>query len=363
MRRARSGSSTLVSTLVAVALGSLFLFQLDGVAHGDTVVGRETALSGGLAHRARAARRSMVEIVDRRMSRLGYGVVVAPQHVLISAHYRIPTDGLGLLVRTSSGDGHAFTVLGRDANDGLALLRVPTLPGDLPVIDFAASGESGSTPKPGGLAVCVGTSSVPVAAGMISAVDRTVSGMESFGPVPIRMLDKGKGEPRRTPVRFFPSVLQHDSLIAVDELGSLLVSSTGAVLGVNVSNVLHGISYAAPSRCIAAALDELVQGRDVPARPRGFLGVEAYPAPVSLLRQLGVPGAVILRRVIRGRAAAAAGLQAGDVLLSIDRRPVLDTLELVQDVSAREPGSVVGVSIYRDGERLEVPVSIGRIGW
>jgi S1-C subfamily serine protease len=349
--------------MVAVALGSFLLFRLDAVAHGDPVLGSEAALSAGLTSQTRIARRSMVEIVDMQMRRLGLGVVVAPQRVLISAHYRIPSDGAGLLVRRSSGDGHAFTVLARDANDGLCLLDVPDLPAGIPAIDFAAAVDPDHPPRPGGLTASVGVLATPLASGMIAAVDRTISGMESFGPVPIRMLDQGQGEPRRTPVRFFPLVLQHDSLLSVDELGSLLVSSRGEVLGLNVSNVLHGISYAVPSSRIAEALGDLMQGRDVPARPRGFLGVEAYPAPVSLLRQLGVPGAVILRRVIRGRAADEAGLLAGDVLLSIDRRPVLDTLELVQDVSAREPGSVARVSIIREGARLEVPVRIGTTGW
>lgn len=317
----------------------------------------------------RKARASVIEILDASSRRVAFGVVVGKGEVLTSAHTSLR--GKGMSVRDRDGRHHELEILGIDGNEHLTLLSVPTLP-ELPQVVFFAP-HSASTPKGapparnaarrGGLVLSVGSGSRAVAAGMISAVDRTITGQERFEPVPIRgVSSQGRG-PVRTPVQFHPHVIQHDSLLQLNELGSILLAGDGTVLGLNVSNVLHGISYAVPADRVARSLPALRQGRSVAGKPRGFLGVRTRPAPVWLLRSLEVPGAVIVEEVLPGQAAKRAGLQAGDVLISMDGQAILDFSDLVQWISACEPGQTVRLELARSGRIIDVPVKIGSTEW
>ena len=92
----------------------------------------------------------------------------------------------------------------------------------------------------------------------------------------------------------------------------------------------------------------------------GFLGVrpEAVDDDVRAQRQIPPGEGVLLATVIPDGPSARAGLQAGDILLQIDGRPV-DSVSLGTRMSQIGGGERVEVLVLRDGERLTVPVTLG----
>ena len=95
----------------------------------------------------------------------------------------------------------------------------------------------------------------------------------------------------------------------------------------------------------------------VPPSGSGFWGVDN-------LRRVPVEGTnlhgVRLGEVIANRPADIAGLEEGDIVVEFDGRPVRTRRGLGSYIDHAPPGSVVNVVVYRDGQRLEIPVKMGK---
>jgi S1-C subfamily serine protease len=357
-----SGRSILVATIAVAAVAALVIVPAHSLA-GAPPPTRDAELERGLRRAVTAVRPSMVTIVGGAMRPAGFGAVVGDGLVLASDHVGFQPDGSGHRVVDGEGAVHELTVRARSVDDGVALLEVPGLVGKVAALDLELAAALPLPVRRGSLVASVGTSGRPVAAGMVSVLGRTISGQESFAPVPIRgMRADGQG-PRRTELAYHPSVLQHDTLLSHGELGSVLVSSSGIPVGLNTSNVLHGISFAIDVHRIAEILPLLRAGEDIPAKERGFLGVATYPASVELLDALEVDGGVVVSRVMPGHAAGRGGILVGDLLLAVDGEAILDHTTLVQEISARHPGSRVEIRLAREGRILDVPLPIGSTSW
>lgn len=103
--------------------------------------------------------------------------------------------------------------------------------------------------------------------------------------------------------------------------------------------------------------DDYDQQAFLPAGGTGYWGVdnlERVPVPESNVYGVG------LGKVISNRPADIAGLQRGDIVVSFNGDPVRTTAGLRSYIDHAVPGSVVSVGIMRDGQRVEVPVKMGR---
>ena len=111
----------------------------------------------------------------------------------------------------------------------------------------------------------------------------------------------------------------------------------------------------APLRRVAASLLSHGGGR------RGFLGVATFPVrlPASLEKRAGQPRALVLTAVEDGGPAARAGLVLGDVLLSLDGKPVIHVGDLLPLLEEERIGASVPARVLRAGEVRELPVTIG----
>lgn len=104
---------------------------------------------------------------------------------------------------------------------------------------------------------------------------------------------------------------------------------------------------------------ELV-GQHLFRRPRGFLGI-AYQR-VMVAQEGGAVARFQVQRVTPDTAAAAAGLQAGDLILGLDKLEVsadLTTEEFSQYIQGRKPGVKLAVRFLRGGETKTVDVVLG----
>ncbi len=231
-------------------------------------------------------------------------------------------------------------VVGTDAPSDLAVLKIEAK--GLPVLPFGDSD-----------AVRVGD--VVLAFGNPLGVGQTVT----MGIVSAKGRATGLGDGS------FEDFLQTDAPINQGNSGGALVSTAAELVGIN-SQILTpsggniGIGFAIPSRMAESVMTQLVNGGEV---HRGQLGVTVQGMTSDLARSLGlkdVEGALV-SGVTRGSPAEKAGVERGDVIVSLDGQPVTDGNALRNRIASMKPGSSVSLGLVRDGRERTVHVELGEL--
>jgi Do/DeqQ family serine protease len=163
----------------------------------------------------------------------------------------------------------------------------------------------------------------------------------------------------------FEDFLQTDAAINQGNSGGALVNTQGELVGIN-SQILSpsggniGIGFAVPSNMAKNVMDQLVAGGRV---HRGQLGVTVQGVTSDLAAGLGLDHAAgaLVSDVTEGSAADKAGLKRGDVILSYQGRPVVDTNTLRNEIAATKPGSSVAMDVLRDGKKSELHATLGEL--
>jgi S1-C subfamily serine protease len=244
-------------------------------------------------------------------------------------------------------------VVGSDASSDIAVLHAE-IPADRVVV--ATLGDSDLV-QPGQLAVAIGTPfglDHTITAGIVSAVGR------EFGTTP-------GGRPAR-------NLIQTDAPINPGNSGGPLFNAAGEVIGVTTSiespvRGSVGIGFAVPVNRARSVLAQVRAGKS--ADP-AWLGVAVGALTPSVASSLNVPSSVtagvVLSQVVAGGPAAKAGLRGstdqdgspnGDVVVAVDGTIIRRTSDLTSYLDRRAPGDVVTVTIYRDGKRSDVKVTLG----
>jgi len=215
-----------------------------------------------------------------------------------------------------------------------------------------------------------------VDAGLLKISSEEIEGVEKLPFVPVgdsQNLDYGQwcfafGHPggfredRPPAVRIGRLLLQSDNILVTDctlvggDSGGPLLSASGEVVGIH-SRIGEGIeaNLHIPVNVFEKNWDRFVQG-DVwggPAPGGPFLGV--IEAENSDNAEIG--------RVVPGGAAAAAGIQKGDIVIRFNEEPIRQFSELVASVAATDPGETVRIQIKRNNQVLNVKLTIGSFGF
>jgi len=156
--------------------------------------------------------------------------------------------------------------------------------------------------------------------------------------------------------------IQTDAPINPGNSGGPLVNTQGEIVGINTlifsrSGGSEGIGFAAPSNIVRAVYEQL---RATGTVRRGVIGVQAQTinhllaSALRLQRERGV----ILGDVLPGSPAEKAGLQAGDVVVSLDGKPMENARQFDVNLYQRRAGERVSLAIERDGQARTVQVEV-----
>lgn len=148
--------------------------------------------------------------------------------------------------------------------------------------------------------------------------------------------------------------IQTDAAINPGNSGGALVNLEGQLIGINTaiateSGSYEGYGFAVPVNLVARVAEDLIALGEV---QRGYLGVTINPVDASSARRFGLDriAGVHLEEVYPESSAAEAGLEAGDVVLSINGREVDEPNELQRAVAIHRPGDRLKLEVWRNRE-------------
>ena len=157
----------------------------------------------------------------------------------------------------------------------------------------------------------------------------------------------------------YDDFIQTDASINPGNSGGPLFNLAGEVIGINtaINASGQGIGFAVPSDMITPVLAELKENGTV---ARGWIGVGLQEMDADLAEQLHVEqgNGVVVSQVFPGTPGYAAGLQAGDVVTSLDGEAVKASDQLVRSVGARRPGQTIKLGLVRDGKPMDLKVTL-----
>jgi serine protease Do len=163
----------------------------------------------------------------------------------------------------------------------------------------------------------------------------------------------------------YDDFLQIDAAINQGNSGGPAFSTDGEVIGINTaifspSGGSVGIGFAIPANLAKPIIAELKEQGHI---ERGWLGVAIQELTPDLSRGLGLatPQGALVSSVQEKSPAAAAGLKAGDVVLSFAGHPIASPKDLSRVVAETASGTSVPVKIWRDGAEQSVDVKIAEL--
>ncbi len=285
---------------------------------------------------------------EERRPGLGSGVIVSRDGYILTNNH-VVTGGdretVAQRITVELLDKRSFNakVVGRDPLSDLAVLKIDAT--GLPALPFGDSDKL----RVGEVVVAVGNpfgQLHTVTTGIVSAVGRGYMGLAEY-----------------------EDFVQTDAAINPGNSGGALVNTRGQLVAINTAIIgsgssfggnvgSAGVGFAIPSNMARKVMDQLIDGGTV---HRALLGVLIQPVTKEMAAaiNLGAPRGVLVGRVDKGSAADAAGIQRGDVIVSLDGEAVNEVNVLRNRIAMTKPGTQVRIGVWRDGSERTLPVQLG----
>jgi len=268
---------------------------------------------------------------------LGSGFIISENGFIITNHH-VVAGADEVLVRLSDKRELSAKIIGSDEFSDIALLKVEA--DDLPVVRIGNSENL----RVGEWVLAIGSPfgfDHSATAGIVSA--------------------KGRSLPSANYVSF----IQTDVAINPGNSGGPLFNMDGKVIGINSqiysrTGGFMGLSFAIP---VEVAMDVVEQLKRSGTVSRGWLGVyiQEITHEIAQSFKLSKPVGALVSQVIAGSPAEKAGLKAGDVILSFNRKPILDSSDLPPLVGRVPVGSKAQVDLLRNGRKVVLNVTIEQL--
>ncbi len=265
---------------------------------------------------------------------LGSGFIIsADGHILTNAH--VIEGAEEITVKLTDKREFKAKVIGTDRRTDIALIKIDA--SSLPVVKFGDPGRL----KVGEWVLAIGSPfgfENTVTAGIVSG--------------------KGRSLPQETLVPF----IQTDVAVNPGNSGGPLFNLRGEVVGINSqiysrTGGFMGLSFAIP---IDVANEIAQQLRTVGRVSRGRIGVVIQPVTKELVESFGLqkPMGALVSSVEKGGPAEKAGVEAGDIILRFDGKPVASNEDLPRLVGATRPGTKATLQVWRNKAARELQVVV-----
>lgn len=270
---------------------------------------------------------------------LGSGVVIdaAKGYVLTNNHVISHADKIS--VQMNDGREFEAKLIGGDDQSDIALLQLQN-PTGLTQIAIADSDKL----RVGDFAVAVGNPfglGQTATSGIVSALGRSglnLEGLENF--------------------------IQTDASINRGNSGGALLNLNGELIGINTAILAPGggsvgIGFAIPSNMARTLAQQLIEFGEV---KRGLLGIKGteMSADIAKAFNLNVQRGAFVSEVLPNSGSAKAGVKSGDVIVSLNDKPLSSFAELRSRIATTEPGATVKLGILRDGKPLDLQVTLDK---
>jgi serine protease Do len=279
---------------------------------------------------------------DQVRESLGSGFIVDPRgYIITNNHVVEKADKIFVKLSTDPEgfQGRPGKVIGVDKDTDLAVVKITTTE-PLPTVKMGNS-DGGQV---GDWVIAIGSPfalTQTVTAGIVSAKNRTI--------------EKGAAGQ-------FQHFIQTDAAINPGNSGGPLVNMADQVIGVNTAILTQsagyeGIGFAMPSNTVIGVYNDLIGPEHKVIR--GSIGVQ-FQASLNpaVQRVYGFKTGVLVNQVTPKGPADQAGLKAGDIITTVDGKPIKDGDALVTDIAARKPGSTVHLGYVRSSQTSTATLTI-----
>jgi serine protease DegQ len=274
----------------------------------------------------------------QQSSSLGSGVIVSHDGYILTNHHVVESaDEIEVaLADGRTAKGH---IIGSDPDTDLAVIKVD-LGNNLPAITFGQSDQA----HVGDIVLAVGNPfgvGQTVTMGIISALKRNHLGLSTF-----------------------ENFIQTDAAINPGNSGGALVDVEGNLLGINSAIYSPnggslGIGFAIPVSTAKKVMEQIIQNGSV---TRGWVGIAVQELTPELAESFKLKDTmgVLIAEVVRGSPADKAGIKAGDILVSIDGKPLADSTAMLETISALPPGKEAALMLLRNQSEIVIQVKVGK---
>ncbi|NYS30325.1 MULTISPECIES: serine endoprotease DegQ [unclassified Pantoea] len=268
---------------------------------------------------------------------LGSGVIIdaAKGYVLTNNHVVNGADKIN--VQLGDGSEYEAKLIGHDEQTDIALIQIQGAK-NLTQVKVADSDQL----KVGDFAVAIGNPfglGQTATSGIISALGRSglnLEGLENF--------------------------IQTDAAINRGNSGGALVNLNGELIGINTAILASsggniGIGFAIPSDMAMNLAQQLIKYGEV---KRGQLGIKGTEMTADMAKAFNVDAqrGAFVSEVLPQSAAQKAGVKSGDIITSINDKPITSFAELRVKVGTTPPGEQVKLGLLREGKPLTVTVTL-----
>lgn len=270
---------------------------------------------------------------------LGSGVIIdaAKGYVLTNNH--VINQAQKINVQLNDGREFEAKLIGGDDQSDIALLQLQN-PSNLTQIAIADSDKL----RVGDFVVAVGNPfglGQTATSGIVSALGRSglnLEGLENF--------------------------IQTDASINRGNSGGALLNLNGELIGINTAILAPsggsvGIGFAIPSNMAQTLSRQLIQFGEI---KRGLLGIKGteMSADIAKAFNLNVQRGAFVSEVLPNSGSAKAGIKSGDVIVSLNDKPLNSFAELRSRIATTEPGAKVKLGILRDGKPQDIEVTLDK---
>lgn len=268
----------------------------------------------------------------------GSGFIVSKDGQILTNDHVV--DGADkITVTLADGTTYDAKVLGKDPTFDLAVIKINPKKDDLPTLEL---GDSDAT-QVGEWVIAIGNPygfEHTVTVGVVSAKNRSIHAQDVN----------------------FDGFLQTDAAINPGNSGGPLLNMDGKVVGINSAIVPYaqGLGFAVPINMAKQIMNDLITYGKV---KRGWLGISVQNLTKEFAENYNIKAekGVIVGDIFKDSAAERAGLQVGDVIVSVNNTPVKDVQTFVNTVRGQAPGSELKMDVIREGKTLNLTAKLDEI--